>query len=141
MKTVLGISSIILGVFILCSTTFKKKDEQRPAYLIASSFMEEGHGSLDAYYHAAHPLLEAAGGETIIAGHSQQNLRHFEGEWNKGAAFTVFKFPSMDALLGFWNSKEYQSIKHLRTDVIPPNFTFATEGFLPIDLQRYVEER
>lgn len=119
----------------------KNQEEQRPAYLIASSFMVEGHESLDAYYHAAHPLIEAAGGEPIIAGHSQQNLHHFEGEWNKGAALTVFKFPSIDALLGFWNSEEYQSIKHLRTEVISPNFTFATEGLLPIDLQRYVEEK
>ena len=115
---------------------FKKK---RPAYLIASSFMPERHGSLDAYYHAAHPLLEAAGGETIIAGHSGQKRQLFEGTWKKDAAFTVFKFPSMDALLSFWNSLEYQNIKHLRTDVIPPNFTFATEGFLPIDIERYKE--
>lgn len=141
MKVVIGICSIVLGVLVLCSNAFKMKEKQRPAYLIASSFMEEGHGSLDAYYHAAHPLLEAAGGETIIAGHSQQNLQHFEGNWNKGAAFTVFKFPSMEALLGFWNSKEYQKIKHLRTDVIPPNFTFATQGFLPVDLDRYLDEK
>ncbi|KAB1154288.1 DUF1330 domain-containing protein [Tenacibaculum aiptasiae] len=103
--------------------------------------MPEGHESLDAYYHAAHPLLEAAGGETIIAGHSKQVKHLFEGKWNEGAAFTVFKFPSMEALLGFWKSEEYQKIKHLRTDVIPPNFTFATEGFLPIDIERYVEDK
>lgn len=141
MKVLTLISCILLGVLILISSKSKKEILERPAYLIASSYMEDGHGSLDAYYHAAHPLLEAAGGETIIAGHSAQKKHHFEGEWNKGAAFTVFKFPSMDALLGFWNSKAYQDIKHLRTDVIPPNFTFATEGFLPVDLERYTDHK
>ena len=136
MKVLIVIGCVLLGVLILVSSK-SKKEIQRPAYLIASSYMKEGHASLDAYYHAAHPLLEAAGGETVIAGHSAQTMHHFEGTWNKGAAFTVFKFPSMEALLGFWNSKEYQNIKHLRTDVIPPNFTFATEGFLPEDLERY----
>ncbi len=113
---------------------------KRPAYLIASSFMPEGHGSLDAYYHAAHPLLEAAGGETIITGHSKQEREHFEGEWNDQAAFMVFKFPSMEALLGFLESEEYQKVRHLRTNVIPTNFTFAVEGFLPIDVERYLDE-
>ena len=35
----------------------------------------------------------------------------------------------MAALQGFWHSPERQAIKHLRTDVIPANFTFAVEGF------------
>lgn len=35
----------------------------------------------------------------------------------------------MDNLLNFWNSDEYQSIKHLRTEVIEPHFTFAVDGF------------
>lgn len=140
-----------LSIYVLCAlltvacqtskSQVNNNNEERPAYLIASSFMPEGHASLDAYFHAAHPLLEAAGGETIIAGHSQQVKHHFEGKWNDGAAFTVFKFPSMKALLSFWNSKEYQAIKHLRTDVIPPNFTFATEGFLPKDVENYLDKK
>lgn len=55
-------------------------------------------------------------------------MDHFEGEWKDNARFTLFKFPSMEALKGFWRSDEYQAVKHLRTDVIPPNFTFAVEG-------------
>ena len=102
---------------------------QTPAYLVASSFMPEGHGSLDAYGEATHRIMEKWGGELLVAGETLQLLEHFEGNWNKGAKFTLFKFPSMEHLQGFWHSKEYQSIKHLRTDVIPPNFTFAVEGF------------
>jgi uncharacterized protein (DUF1330 family) len=88
-----------------------------PTWLPA--LMPEGHGSLEAYGKAAHPLLEE---------HSGQELHHFEGEWNDGARLTMFRFPSRESLLAFRNSSEYQAIKHLRTDVIPPNFTIAVEG-------------
>ncbi|MDE2772841.1 MAG: DUF1330 domain-containing protein [Gemmatimonadota bacterium] len=108
--------------------------EGRPAYLIASSFMPEGHGALDDYAHASHPLIEAAGGEVLVAGHVGQFMDHYEGSWAKDARVTIFRFPSMAALQGFWHSPEYQAIKHLRTDVIPPNFTFAVEGFELKDL-------
>ncbi len=103
--------------------------KQIPAYLVASSYMPEGHGPLDAYGQAVHPLMEEWGGELIIAGETAQFMDHFEGQWNKNARFTLFRFPSMQALQEFWRSDEYQAVKHLRTDVIPPNFTFAVEGF------------
>jgi uncharacterized protein (DUF1330 family) len=100
-----------------------------PAYLIASSFMPEGHGSLDPYGEEVHPLMEKWGGELLIAGETEQFMEHFEGQWNENARFTLFKFPSMEHLQGFWKSDEYQAVKHLRTSVIPPNFTFAVDGF------------
>ena len=102
---------------------------QKPAYLVASSFMPDGHGALEPYGQATHPLMEKWGGELIVAGESAQFMDHFEGDWKDNARFTLFRFPSMEALQGFWHSDEYQAIKHLRTDVIPPNFTFAVEGF------------
>lgn len=100
-----------------------------PAYLVASSYMAEDHGSLYPYGEAVHPLMEKWGGELLIAGETGQFMEHYEGEWKHNARFTLFKFPSMEHLQGFWKSDEYQVIKHLRTDVIPPNFTFAVEGF------------
>ncbi|MTI02681.1 DUF1330 domain-containing protein [Roseibium sp. RKSG952] len=103
--------------------------KQKPAYLVASSFMPEGHGALDPYGQATHPIMEKWGGELIVAGETGQFMDLFEGEWKDDARFTLFRFPSMEALQGFWNSEEYQAVKHLRTDVIPPNFTFAVEGF------------
>ncbi|MFY0624480.1 MAG: DUF1330 domain-containing protein [Pelagimonas sp.] len=103
--------------------------KQKPAYLVASSFMPEGHGPLDPYGHATHPIMEKWGGELIVAGETGQFMDHYEGDWKEGARFTLFRFPSMEHLQGFWNSEEYQAIKHLRTDVIAPNFTFGVEGF------------
>jgi uncharacterized protein (DUF1330 family) len=105
--------------------------KSKPAYLVASSFMPDGHGSLEPYGRATPPLMEKWGGELIVAGETGQALDHFEGSWRENARFTLFRFPSMAALHGFWNSEEYQAIKHLRTEVIPPNFTFAVEGFAP----------
>jgi uncharacterized protein (DUF1330 family) len=102
---------------------------QVPAYLIASSIMPKDHDDLGPYANAAHPIMEAAGAAILVAGETGQALDHFEGQWTKNASLTIFKFPSMQALKDFWHSKEYQSIKHLRTDVITPNFTFAVEGF------------
>ena len=107
------------------------KINETPAYLIASSFMPEGHGSLMPYAEATHPLMEKWGGELLIAGETGQFMELFEGEWKQDAYFTLFKFPSMEHLQGFWKSEEYQSVKHLRTSVIPPNFTFAVKGFDP----------
>ncbi|GHB40599.1 hypothetical protein GCM10007094_32480 [Pseudovibrio japonicus] len=104
--------------------------EQKPAYLVASSFMSRGHGSLDEYASKARPLLEAAGAELVVFGGPDQPLEHLEGAWNSDAQLTVLRFPSMEALKGFWDSPEYQAIKHLRTDVIPPNFTVAVASSL-----------
>ncbi len=107
--------------------------QPKPAYLVASSFMPEGHGSLDAYSEAVHPLMEKYGAELLIAGEPHQFMDHYEGSWKEGARFTLFRFPSMEALQGFWNSEEYQAVKHLRTDAVPPNFTFGVEGFDPAE--------
>lgn len=113
-------------------------EKEIPAYLIASSIMPKGHGSIMPYFKAAHPLFEQAGAEVLVAGEAGQKTHHFEGNWPKDASLTVFKFPSMKALLELWNSPEYQAIKHLRTDVIEPNFTFAVDGFGGFeDLSKY----
>ncbi len=101
---------------------------QKPAYLVASSIMPENHGSLSAYMEGAHPLFEKFGVEIVAVGMAGQMIRQFEGDWPKDASLSLFRFPSMDALLEFWNSPEYQAIKHLRTDVIAPHFTIGIEG-------------
>lgn len=103
--------------------------KQKAAYLVASSFMPEGHGPLQPYGEATHPLMEKWGGQLVVAGETGQFMDHLEGAWKDNARFTLFRFPSMAALQGFWHSEEYQAVKHLRTDVIPPNFTFAVEEF------------
>ncbi len=108
--------------------------ENVEAYLVCSSFMSEGHGSIIPYGEAAHPILEKYKGELLIAGESDQFMEFFEGDWKDNAKFTLFKFPSMDHLKGFWHSKEYQAIKHLRIDNTAPNFTFAVNA---VDMSKW----
>jgi len=105
-----------------------------PAYLVCSSFMPEAHGSIIPYGEAAHPILERYGGELLVAGESDQPMDFLEGEWKENAKFTLFKFPSMEHLKGFWHSEEYQAIKHLRIENTPPNFTFAVPA---VDLSKW----
>ena len=114
--------------------------KSKPAYLIASSMFAKGHGSLGPYSDAAHPIFEGIDVEILTVAHPKQGfvaegfgmpfstIRQLEGNWPDDASFTIFKFASMEALMSFWNSPEYQKIKHLRTDAIPPHFTFAVEG-------------
>ncbi|NKB35533.1 MAG: DUF1330 domain-containing protein [Pseudomonadales bacterium] len=102
--------------------------EKLAAYLVCSSFMPEGHGSIVPYGEAAHPMLEKYEGELLVAGESDQFMELLEGDWKDNAKFTLFRFPSMEHLKAFWDSEDYQSIKHLRTDNTPPNFTFAVNA-------------
>ena len=112
------------------SQTSSTTSHSTPAYLVCSSIMKEGHASLAPYFQAVQPLLKNAGAELLVAGDSGQVLTPLEGIWpDKNAKFTLFKFPSMEALKAFWFSPEYQAIKHLRTQAIPPNFTFMVGGF------------
>lgn len=112
------------------SPTSSTTSHPTPAYLVCSSIMKEGHDSLETYFQAVQPLLKKAGAEILVAGDSGQVLTQLEGIWpDKNAKFTLFKFPSMEALKAFWFSPEYQAIKHLRTQAIPPNFTFMVGGF------------
>lgn len=112
------------------SETRSTTSRSTPAYLVCSSIMKEVHASLEAYFQAVQPLLKKAGAELLVAGDSGQVLTLLEGIWpNKDAKFTLFKFPSMEALKAFWFSPEYQAVKHLRTQPIPPNFTFMVDEF------------
>ena len=108
-----------------------KKEKMVKAYLVASSFMPEGHLSLDEYGEGAHPLMEKYGGKLVIAGFTDQDLKKLEGVWQDHARITVFEFPSMDHLMGFWNDPDYIAVKHLRHEATPPNFTMAVEAYNP----------
>ncbi len=100
----------------------------KPAYLVASAVLPEGHASLAAYGEACYPIFQAFGAEVLVAGTSSQQLEMLEGNWpDKDAKFSLVKFPSMQHLKSCWHSDEYQAIKHLRTDIVETNFSFAVD--------------
>ncbi|MGF1757198.1 DUF1330 domain-containing protein [Photobacterium sagamiensis] len=100
----------------------------KPAYLVASTLLPEGHASLAAYCEACYPIFLTYGAEVLIAGTSSQILELVEGCWpNQEAKLSLVKFPSMQHLKDCWNSDEYQAIKHLRTDIVKTNFSLAVD--------------
>ena len=103
-------------------------EPQTPAYVITNSILPNGHGSLQAFYEAALPLIKRAGAEVLVSGRSGQNLAFFDGSWPDDAAVTIFKFPSMSSALAFLESDELVAAEKLRTAVVEPHFTFAVEG-------------
>ncbi len=100
---------------------------EKPAYLITSGNVVAPE-KMPAYLEASAPLFKAAGSEEIAFGKlSDNNIHLLEGEWPYKGLVMIIKFPSMDALLKFWNSPEYQKAMKLRDGVVIPNFTVAIE--------------
>jgi len=87
-----------------------------PAYLIANYDIQNPEG-YNAYVASVGPTIRSHGGEILVAGPGSKPV-----EGAPGAVTVVLSFPSMDALQGWYDSQEYQSIIHLRKD--------ATQGFL-----------
>ena len=80
------------------------------AYFIASYRITDPAG-YEPYVPAVIPILQAHGCEVVVAEHASEAV---EGE--PGEVTVVLKFASKEAALAWYNSPEYQAIKHLRTD-------------------------
>ncbi len=57
-------------------------------------------------------MIEKHGGEFIIA---SREYRVVEGAWKPGL-FIVIKFPTMQGLLGWYDSEEYRPVRELRLE-------------------------
>jgi uncharacterized protein (DUF1330 family) len=95
------------------------------AYLIANYDIinEEGYQS---YVGAVVPTMASHGGEILVAGPGSEII-----EGTPGAITVVLKFPSMEALRGWYNSSEYQEIIALRTENTKGSVVFANELVIP----------
>ena len=99
-----------------------------PAFLIGVTGVAEP-GALTAYSEAAGPLAARAG----IQGMAQSPEVHvLEGEWPfEGRTVLLERFTSLQALLDFWYSNEYQEAKKLREGLVDIEFLIAVEGGNP----------
>ena len=95
------------------------------AYLIANYKITNPEG-YQAYPAAVGPTIFAHGGEILVAGPGSAPI-----EGNPDPVTVVLKFPSMDALRGWYDSPEYQEIVHLRTDNSEGSIVFADEFVMP----------
>jgi uncharacterized protein (DUF1330 family) len=94
-------------------------------YLITNYKITNSEG-YQAYTAAVGQTILAHGGEILVAGPGSIPV---EGE--PDPITVVLKFPSMDALRGWYDSAEYQKIIHLRTDNSEGSLVFADEFVMP----------
>ena len=94
------------------------------AYFVASFRITDPVG-YEPYVPAVVPTLLAHGCEILVADYGSQVI---EGEPN--SVTVVLKFASKAAAMGWYNSPEYQAIKHLRTDNSEGNAVLADQ-FVP----------
>lgn len=80
------------------------------AYLIATYRITDPEG-YEPYVPAVVPQLMASGCEILVADYASQGI-----EGSPGDVTVVLKFASKDAAMVWYDSPEYQAIKHLRTD-------------------------
>ena len=107
----------------------ERHQQVRPAYMISSGHVVAPE-KMPAYLEASKPLFKAAGSEELAFGKTKSDgsIKLLEGEWPDEPLVMIIKFPSMDGLLKFWNSPEYQEAMKLREGVVDPNFTVAIES-------------
>jgi uncharacterized protein (DUF1330 family) len=85
-------------------------------YLIAN-YRIENPEAYAAYPPAVVPTILACGGEVLVADYESEIV-----EGQASSVTIVLKFPSKDAALAWYNSRDYKDIIHHRTD--------NTEGFV-----------
>ncbi len=95
------------------------------AYLITNYDVTdpEGYGRYTA---SVGPTILAHGGEILVAGPGSRAV-----EGSPGAVTVVLRFPTMEALQGWYDSPEYQAIIALRTDNTEGHLVFADEFVMP----------
>lgn len=100
---------------------------EKAAYLIASTRVIQADG-LEAYGEAAGPGARRAGMRMVARAESSDSLQLLEGDWPYEGSVAIERFDSMDALLGFWHSPDYQAAKKLRDGKVHVNFILALEA-------------
>jgi uncharacterized protein (DUF1330 family) len=105
----------------------EEKSEKKAAYMIASVNVAEPD-KMGPYMEVCGPLFAAAGIEVIALGVAGSSVKLLEGDWPYSGALQLYKCPSMEALLEFWNSPDYQEAIKLREGIVESNFTVAIES-------------
>ena len=94
-------------------------------YLIANYKVTNPEG-YKAYTAAVRRTIVAHGGEILVAGPGSTPV-----EGAPHPVTVVLRFPSMDALRGWYDSEQYQAIVHLRTDNTEGSVVFAKQFTMP----------
>jgi uncharacterized protein (DUF1330 family) len=101
-------------------------ETEKLAYMLASVNVVKPD-EMGPYMQKCGPMFAAAGIEVIALGVTGSSLQLLEGEWPYEGSLMLYKCGSMDSLLQFWNSSEYQEAMKLREGIVETNFTVAIE--------------
>ncbi len=94
------------------------------AYVVAN-FRITDLDAYQAYPPLAVPTILRHGGQILVADRQSEVL-----EGSPGHVTIVARFPSKEAATGWWESEEYQNIKHHRTEN-SEGFTVVCDEVLP----------
>ena len=125
-KYMQGVGWFVLGCLVTGSVGMVAADNTKPAYLVVASRAIEG-ADMSAYITAAVPLAQQAGLK-ILARDAVTPSQVLEGSWPYEGTLAVERFDSMDAILSFWYSDEYQAAKKLRAGLVELDFVLAISG-------------
>ena len=101
---------------------------EKAAYLIVGSKVVDPE-PLAAYGEAAGPGAQAAGVEILAQADVGDGLEVLEGAWPyDDGGVTIERFTSMQALLDFWHSDEYQAAIKIREGALDIDFIVALEA-------------
>lgn len=125
------ITAFLLGYFVSYIQISEIGAQETPsidklAYLIYSTTILKPD-QIGPYVERALPLAQQAG-LVPLASAADSTVHVLEGEWPYKGNVAIQRYDSMDALLGFWNSSEYQEAKKLRKDVVDVDFIIALEA-------------
>ena len=93
-----------------------------PGYVIAHYKVTDNEG-IGKYVEAVMPILAARGGEAVVVDAGSQVM-----EGDAPHQSVVVKFPTVAAARAFYDSPEYQAVRHLRTDSSTDGSLVIVEG-------------
>ena len=96
-----------------------------PGYVVANYRVTNPEG-MQKYVEAVMPTLAAHGAEILVADHGTQGV-----EGDAPPTTIVLRFASVEAARGWYDSPEYQAIKHLRLDNSDSGRLVIANGFSP----------
>jgi uncharacterized protein (DUF1330 family) len=97
------------------------------AYLVVGGSVIDATG-LEAYGAKAGPVAQKAGIKVLGRSESVLAEHVLEGAWPHEGFLAVEEFNSMEALLGFWHSDDYQEAIKLREGKVKLDFVVAVPG-------------
>jgi len=81
------------------------------AYQIAICNITNPNENMKIYAQKSAEIVKKMGGEYLVRGHAKEVK---EGEMLKGKVVLITTFPTMEQIQAFWDSEEYNAIKHMR---------------------------